>query len=344
MKRQGSILIVVLFVLVVLGLATLGLAYRVRLDGHARAGEVVAAELDSLTRSAVAVAIGTLTGNTNGFDHRAEEWHSHPPFSFEPWTSAWDGDPVFDPDVYTVAYAVIDEEAKLNLLYASGEDLRRLGMTPGQIASYFDWIDADSAARAEGAEDSWYLRLCPPYRAKNAPIELLDELLLVRGFTPAGMDGEDADRDGVLDPNEDDGDAGYPPDDRDGELRRGWADLLTCFGDGSININTAPRPVLETLPISRTAVDQIVAFRRFDDCSAGALDRHVFHGPADVEALQGLTDPERDVLKCAACYGSTHFRIFARAAHGPTGRTRRVEAVVRSLGGQVRVLQWKAGY
>lgn len=48
-----------------------------------------------------------------------------------------------------------------------------------------DWIDKDSQARQNGAEDSYYLTLTPPYRAANQTMDSPKELAAVLGYTPA---------------------------------------------------------------------------------------------------------------------------------------------------------------
>lgn len=47
-----------------------------------------------------------------------------------------------------------------------------------------DWMDSNSEPRMKGAEDSYYLSLKKPYRAKNQRLDSVDELALVKGFTP----------------------------------------------------------------------------------------------------------------------------------------------------------------
>jgi general secretion pathway protein K len=47
-----------------------------------------------------------------------------------------------------------------------------------------DWIDPDSQAGASGGEDVEYATLSPPYRAANQPLQSVDELRLIKGFTP----------------------------------------------------------------------------------------------------------------------------------------------------------------
>lgn len=48
-----------------------------------------------------------------------------------------------------------------------------------------DWIDEDqNPGSMNGAEDTEYLNLDPPYRAANRPFTVVSELLAVRGMTP----------------------------------------------------------------------------------------------------------------------------------------------------------------
>lgn len=51
-------------------------------------------------------------------------------------------------------------------------------------AAVADWQDADDLLHPGGAEQDHYSGLNPPYVCKNAPVESLEELLLVRGVTP----------------------------------------------------------------------------------------------------------------------------------------------------------------
>ena len=104
-----------------------------------------------------------------------------------------------------------------------------------------------------GAESDHYERLTPTYAAKNGPFDSVEELLLVKDFTTEILYGEDANRNGVLDPNEDDGDESLPPDDHDGELDGGLTEFVTVYsytrnrtleGQPRVNINEAEREAL----------------------------------------------------------------------------------------------------
>jgi DNA uptake protein ComE-like DNA-binding protein len=59
------------------------------------------------------------------------------------------------------------------------------------------------------------------------PLASLEDLLRVPGFTWPLLFGEDANRNGRLDPNEDDGDENFPPDNKDGRLDHGMAQYFT---------------------------------------------------------------------------------------------------------------------
>ncbi len=125
-------------------------------------------------------------------------------------------------------FGIVDEASRLNLNTATAEMLERLPrMTPELAAAIVDWRDEDSEPGPGGAEDETYLRLEPAYRAKNAPFESLDELNLVHGMTPEILYGEDANLNGVLDANENDGDRSPPLDDANGRLDFGIIEYLT---------------------------------------------------------------------------------------------------------------------
>lgn len=149
---------------------------------------------------------------------------------------------------FAIRYGVSDEAARLNVngwpwivhLLSIGDAesaaplrnplLSLPRMTPEVADAILDWIDPDDQPRPGGAESSYYLSLSPPYRPRNAPLLSLQELLMVRGVTPRMLYGEDANQNGLLDPNENDGGRSYPNDDSDGILDPGWMSFLTIHG------------------------------------------------------------------------------------------------------------------
>lgn len=127
-------------------------------------------------------------------------------------------------------FGIQDEAAKLNLNTATVEMLELLpNMLPQFAASIVDWRDEDDDPTEDGAESSTYLQRDPPYEAKNAPFDSIDELHLVNGADPVLLYGEDINRNGILDPNENDGDLTYPLDNKDGRLDPGLLEYVTVF-------------------------------------------------------------------------------------------------------------------
>jgi type II secretory pathway component PulK len=156
----------------------------------------------------------------------------------------------------TPVYGLIDEASKMNLNTATIDMLEGLPMmTPQLAAAIIDWRDADEDITDGGAESETYLALNPPYRCKDAPFESVEELRLVSGMTMDLLYGEDANLNGVLDPNENDGPLTLPNDNHDGILDPGLMEFLTVYtrepftnsyGTNRININSSSRTPLTT--------------------------------------------------------------------------------------------------
>jgi DNA uptake protein ComE-like DNA-binding protein len=135
-----------------------------------------------------------------------------------------------DPSATTIRFGLIDESSKLNLnaLVKMGLDAAKTReilmflpeMTYETADAILDWVDEDGTSRQYGAESDYYETLPLPYTAKDGPLDSLDELLLVSGVTSEMLYGEDANRNGLVDANEDDG---------DGNPRLGWNAYLTVF-------------------------------------------------------------------------------------------------------------------
>ncbi|GDY23643.1 hypothetical protein LBMAG56_49900 [Verrucomicrobiota bacterium] len=145
-------------------------------------------------------------------------------------------------------FGLIDEASKLNLNTATQAMLEALPrMTPELAAAIIDWRDANSEVTPGGAEDETYQRKNPAYRCKNAPFESVDELRLVNGATLEILYGEDTNRNGVLDDNENDGPASLPDDNRDGRLDPGITEYVTVWSrEPNTRTNGEPRIVLAT--------------------------------------------------------------------------------------------------
>lgn len=116
------------------------------------------------------------------------------------------------------------------------------------VDSLKDWLDSDSEVTGKGAESEYYKSLDKPYSAKNASIESMEELLMIKGFS--------------------------------NDLYRGTADTpglekhISLSGDGKININTCPKLILRVLSkeITPELADAIDAYRRNPENEASLSD------------------------------------------------------------------------
>ena len=171
-----------------------------------------------------------------------------------------------------VLYGISDEESRLNINQASAEELTKLyRMTPDVVAAIIDFRDADNTVLPGGAEAEYYASLQPPYIPRNGPFQTLRELAMVRGISRELLLGEDANQNGLLDPEEDDGNISEPPDNRDGILDAGWSGLLTlnssvrsvsASGQDRVNVQSADEKALGAVPgISADLAKAIVAYR-----------------------------------------------------------------------------------
>ena len=172
----------------------------------------------------------------------------------------------------SVIYGITDEESRLNVNTASNDELKKLyGMTPEVIAAIIDYRDDDNTVTPGGAEAEYYASLQPPYLPRNGPLLSVRELLMVRGVSRELLLGEDANQNGLLDPEEDDGDISNPPDNRDGILDSGWSGIMTvdslvrnvnAAGQSRVNVQSADEPDLAAVPgVSAELAKAIVAGR-----------------------------------------------------------------------------------
>ena len=143
------------------------------------------------------------------------------------------------------SYRMRDEEALLNLNTLQPGRLETLLTTIGAekeqrdqiVDSLQDWRDPNEEHRLNGAEsEDYYLKLPVPYRARNANLESITELLQIRGVTRELFYGA----------------AGRP----------GLAEAVTVRTVGQININTATPLVLQALGLSSAEIGTIIQTRR----------------------------------------------------------------------------------
>lgn len=233
-RERGVILVLVLILLVAVTALALTLAQEARVEVAVAAQRADALKLRALLDSAIELAMAEVRADQEAGDSLTAPWRDDQARFAELqleggriWLLVTEPDPG---DGREIRYGVRDEASKLDVNLATAEQLGAIpGITQEAVDGILDWRDEDDDVSDQGAEAGYYSTLDPPYTPKNAPIESLDELLRIRGIDAAMLYGEDRNRNGLLDPGEDDGDGSFPPDDADGFLDRGLIDYLTVF-------------------------------------------------------------------------------------------------------------------
>ena len=295
-SRRGSVLIIVMWIC--LGLVALTLYFANSMSSELRAADNRVTEIEARQ----AVAGGTryaayILANfaTNGAVPNAADYKSEALAVGDAqfWLIGRDNSqtPTAEP-----VFGLVDEASKLNLNTATRAMLLELpNMTPELADAIVSWRRAASAQSASsGSADNVYARLDPPRRNKGAPFESVDELRLVDGATLEILFGEDTNRNGVLDANEDDGEQSAPRDNQDGRLQAGLLEYVTVYSrqpntrsDGTRRLNvTTLTSQQATAPLRRLLLARGIEPQRV--ATIANLFNNPVNPPIDSEAAYML--------------------------------------------------------
>ncbi len=218
-RNEGLVLIAVLWTVMVLIVMVAVLARKSRLDMKIAAARMDGVRMKWACRAGIEKAVAVLNEDETENDTALDTWSDN----------AEDfNDIALENCVLNIR--VVDEASKLNINYATKEQLMGLPNMVEEIAdAIIDWRDTDDTAGGLGVEGGYYEMLDFGYMARNGPFRTIRELLLVKDVTEELFYGEDTNNNGQLDYNERDGDATPPADDGDNELDLGWIAYLTCY-------------------------------------------------------------------------------------------------------------------
>jgi len=193
-----------------------------------------------------------------------------------------------------ISLKIIDCERKVNINTASPAQIQQvltvMGVDADSISVVVDsienWVNPESAARPAGAESDYYQGLIPPYYAKNAPMDDLSELLLVKGVTHdmyyGGGGGDEGDHTLPVFHNKL-GFGNVPGEEPNYPF--GLKDVFTPISAGRININTADANVLQTLPgVDAQVAADIIKQRAGPDGADGTEDDTPFRNVGQLQA------------------------------------------------------------
>ncbi len=297
--NDGSILMVVLWILAFLVLLGLGLGYSTSIDQR-----LVSYQRDRLMALYLAKAgyfralVEIEKDLTPQLDSYLDSW-AHNPELFQE-TRLGEGTFTVGYPVLTgdgseeVVYGVMDEDRKVDVNFASQAVLLRLpGMTDEIVDAVLEW-------RAEHKKLGEKLG-----EVKDKPFEVLEDIWLLEGMTP--------------------------------EAYHTLRPFITVYTDGKVNLNSAPREVLRALNMGKEVVDKVLRFRRGSDGILGTDDDQSFAGLGGAEqqlnAFESLTPQEASQLtnlitQSRVKVSSSVFRIHSsgRVRNGKVVRT--VEGVV----------------
>lgn len=255
-QRKAFATFLVLSVVVALSFVVYSYSNQVFLEHSAFRASVRQTELKLFAESGIQATMACSQGHTSSTFYRwvnsAKPWESAlenksgPSLIFQ---SADNGEPSrigvyswIDREVKRTG--LISESAKLNInglnLSKEAEVQSRVrlcaipGITVQMADSLLDWIDPDNEPRTHGGEANSYRDTSSQFRPTNRSFRSLSELASVRGFSETLVFGEDFNRNGWLDWNENDGASSFPFDNQDGKLDLGLSRYLTTVGAESI--------------------------------------------------------------------------------------------------------------
>jgi len=286
MIRRGVVLVAVLVITALAAMVAASMTFRMRAEVMAASATQAGQQARAAAMSGIRLAMQTVHAQ----GEKPDVWWDDPQrfrnrLVCDDGANRWyftvyAADPS-EPD--RLRCGLTDEGGKLNVNSATAEALTDLpNMTPERVDCLLDYLDRDDETRPYGAEQDYYNNLPQPYLIRNGPLATLEELLLIKGFDASVVWGEDANLSGRLEPNEDDAEESFPPDNADGLLDAGLRGLLTVAPppdrpqpDRRIDINGDPEQ-LNLLDDSELD-PQTAAFIRLY-----RTEGNLFNSPADL--------------------------------------------------------------
>lgn len=345
-RKEGSALILALLTIVVLGVLVASMGFEARIQAqyaryvrHRNFAVRYALSGIEIAKLLMARVGGASAGG--GISDEEDRWHVVSERLKLGQSVIGLVEPIGD------GYVILDiepEPGRININMLTRDQWETILGNAGIPEEYFDaiidpildWLDEDDTSNPEGAEtDDYYSLLEPPYEAKNGPFDTVRELLLVKGFSEPILTG------GVFDPVTVQGDTSAKKSNvkfsRFSETNdiviAGIESMLTTYGDGKVNIQSAPYDVLRTLP----GVDDILARAIMEE--RDMVDENGDPDPfTSAQDLFSRVDGLESAIADRITVNSKFYRITA------TGRSGNVEHQVWCIayadGTDLRFLRW----
>ncbi len=309
-NNKGFALILTILIISLIVVLTLDFNISMRSDLHSSANLKDGIKLGCIARSGFNYALAVLFEDIleSDFDSLNEDWIYPKDISSNSSVMFEDG---------RLKVRIIDHSGRIQvnqLVNQKGLMTRFLsseqfGLDPEEVLNLIDsikdWIDPDNEVTGFGAENKYYQGMEKAYSCKNAPLEFLEELLLVKGVT----------RELFFGTNE----------------KPGISRYLTTNGDGRININTADPLVLRSLSdqIDRDMVQEMLAYR--EDKNNDLKD------PKWYQKVSGMSHVTIDPNLITT--SSSHFEIKSEGSK--ENMIKLVTGIVERNKGAFRILSWE---
>lgn len=170
--------------------------------------------------------------------------------------------------------------------------------------TFIDWIDSDEVSRSKGKEKEEYE---DGIEAKNAPLDRLKELLMIDGYNSAIVEQ--------------------------------LSNYVTVYGDGKINLNTAPKEVFLALGLSEAIAQDIFDYRNGKDGVPGTEDDDVIETENLADFLKDInisderySRNEKEAINATSGRFSVKSSFYRATSYGTVGPiTKKITTVVEML-------------
>lgn len=301
---RGFVLVIVLWVLAMLTLVSVGLGHRMMLD--MRAAAYTLDHVQALMMARAAAQRGIVVLRNKAVTDLADALHPDITFYGQEWAQPFDlfAEKLVEPPEGT--------ETDICTFTIRDEEARfNLNTVSFDVLEAIEPLDRSvvrriRARRTEGEEEG----------RGPAPFHAVEELRYMRGVNDKEWFGKD-DEPGIC-------------------------DLFTTVGSGRINVNTAPRVVLESLPkIEASAVDAVLAYREGPDGELGTADDLGFWDWNDLMDQTGIQGESLGILRRYGDLNSACFTVTGIATRRNGQVRAAVSATVMVVGGEANLLDWR---
>ncbi|OGX22908.1 MAG: hypothetical protein A3J51_00810 [Omnitrophica WOR_2 bacterium RIFCSPHIGHO2_02_FULL_45_21] len=271
-NKQGAVLVVSLWILIILVLLAVSAGRRVSIALKLLRYHLNRTQAFYLAQAGIERIRYEKTLDTNEYDSLNEAWSNKLNPEGQPYFKNFGlGTGKFkvcyeyyeskdrEPEIL---YGMQDEQSKLNINKIIQDDGANLDNNAraafvellkillacddeeakGLVDRFVDWIDKDREA----------------YPAKNLPLDRLEELSMIEGFKP--------------------------------ETANKLKDYVTIYGDGAININSAPKEILLALGLSEESAYDILSYRKGVDGKIATEDDRAIREINELNTESGMSE------------------------------------------------------